>query len=152
MKFFIAGTPKPQGRPRAFVRGKHAAVFSPTTEWKEAVKFASLPLAKHLIVEALHVDIEYIFPRPKSHYGTGKNASVLKKNSPKLMIKKPDLDNLNKAVIDAMGDVSLFRDDSQVINLTSRKRYAVEGETVGAEVTLQVLDEHGNKYVLNESK
>ena len=38
MDFFVLGTPKPQGRPRAFNRGGFTKVYSPGTEWLVAGK------------------------------------------------------------------------------------------------------------------
>ena len=38
---------------------------------------------------------------------------------------KPDLDNVVKAVLDALNGV-VYRDDAQVVNLVATKRYATE--------------------------
>ena len=56
-KIFVTGTPKPQGRPRAFRRGKHVGVFSPTTEWKEAIKFQARNISQ--LNGALEISIDY---------------------------------------------------------------------------------------------
>ena len=133
MIFFVMGLPKPQSRPRAFVRGKHAAVYSPVTEWRNDVKYAAaqqVPFKDN----ALRISIEYLFSRPKSHYGTGKNSEVLKASAPKFMTKRPDLDNLNKAILDALQDSGLIGDDSSVIELASYKLYINKSETQGAEI------------------
>ena len=38
---------------------------------------------------------------------------------------KPDLDNVLKAVLDAMNDV-VYVDDSQVVNMVAHKRYSAQ--------------------------
>lgn len=75
---------------------------------------------------ALHVTITFGFPRPKSHFRTrnGRTAG-LKDSAPYWHTKKPDIDNLAKAVLDAMQpDVML--DDSSICSLYVDKEY-VEG-------------------------
>ena len=62
-------------------------------------------------------------PRPKSHYGTGKNAGKLKLNAPTLHTKKPDLDNLEKMVYDCLDHVS-WKDDSQIVKSIAQKVYS----------------------------
>ena len=136
-KIFVTGTPKPQGRPRAFRRGKHVGVFSPTTEWKEAIKFQARNISQ--LNGALEISIDYFFNRPKSNYGTGRNADKLKDSAPKHMTKKPDLDNLNKAILDALQDVKAIGDDSSVVFLHSYKSYIGKDEIEGAEITIQEL-------------
>lgn len=37
--------------------------------------------------------------------------------------KKPDIDNLNKAVSDAITDIGLWEDDSQVYSISASKYY-----------------------------
>lgn len=57
--------------------------------------------------------------RPKAHYG--KNG--VKKNAPYWHTKKPDLDNLIKAVKDSLTGI-VYRDDGQICLETANKRYA----------------------------
>jgi len=125
LEFFIPGCPKPQGRPRATNFGKHARVYSVKTEWRCMCTKVAHDLLKSQgqYNEAIAVTIEYYFQRPKSHYGTGRNQDKLKASAPKYHISKPDNDNLNKAVLDAFGDAGLLKNDSQVVNLISRKVY-----------------------------
>ncbi len=126
-EFFVLGAPKPQGRPRAFKRGNHAAVYSPSTEWKESVKYAAAKLDK-IEAEALEVNLEFFFSRPKSHYRSGKNSHLLKDSAPKYHTKKPDVDNLAKCILDACQDAGLFKDDSAIVGLTIEKFYIDPGD------------------------
>lgn len=137
MTFFVMGLPKPQSRPRAFVRGKHAAVYSPVTAWRNDVKYAAAQQCP--VYGAIRVTIDYYFKRPKSHYGTGKNSNELKKSAPVFMTKRPDLDNLNKAVLDAMQDGGLISDDSSVVELCSYKTYVEKVGNQGAEIGISII-------------
>ena len=71
------------------------------TPWRTDEKEAALECynsgALNLPVRA---DIEFVFPRPKSHYGTGKNADVLKPSAPKYCISRGngDIDKLANEV------------------------------------------------------
>lgn len=126
-EFRVLGLPKPQARPRAVSRGKFVKVYSPGTEWKEAVKYAATKQQK-ITAEAIEVSLEFYFDRPKSHYGTGKNADKLKARAPRFHTKKPDVDNLAKAVLDACQDAGLFKDDSMVLSLLIEKFYIDPGD------------------------
>ncbi len=125
LEFTVIGTPKPQQRPRAVNRGGFSKVYSPMTEWKERVIKAASELREqgNYFEQSIIVSIDYSFNRPKSHYGTGKNINKLKSSAPDYHIKRPDLDNLNKAVLDAIGDAGLWKDDSIVSVLNTRKFY-----------------------------
>jgi len=70
----------------------------------------------------LRVDINFFFARPKAHYRTGANSHLLRDNAPKWHISKPDRDNLDKFVLDAMKGI-FFRDDSQVCSGSPKKMY-----------------------------
>lgn len=55
----------------------------------------------------------FIFPRPKSHYRTGKHASELRPDAPFWKSSKPDGDKLLRALMDALTFLA-YRDDAQV--------------------------------------
>ena len=61
---------------------------------------------------------------PKARWGTGRNASQLKDSAAALPLTKPDVDKLLRAFLDALTGV-VWKDDSQVTDAISRKRYAV---------------------------
>ncbi len=65
---------------------------------------------------ATAVTIEFIFPRPKS----------LKK-SQLLPITRPDLDNLEKSILDALNGLA-WHDDGQVTDKQAYKRYGEAGK------------------------
>lgn len=78
---------------------------------------------------AVRLDCYFYFQRPSSHYGSGKNAGVLKSSSPTYKISKPDRDNLDKFVLDAMSKV-YWKDDSQVCAGEILKVYDEKPRTV----------------------
>lgn len=129
ISFFAAGDPKGQPRPRAFSRGGHARVFDPGTAegWKSAVALAAKPhLPPEPIAAPVFVTMDFFFARPKSHFRTGKRAGELRDGAPDLYTSKPDVDNLAKAVLDAMTTIGFWRDDAQVWNLSVSKNYVGE--------------------------
>jgi len=71
------------------------------------------------------VDVAFILPRPKS-------APKLK---PVAATKRPDLDKLVRACLDAITN-TVLADDSQVVGLTAAKRVALPDETPGATITV----------------
>ena len=127
MKITVTGIPKAQPRAKAYIRGKHAGVYNPKTadDWKCNIRSAVMEQADgDLILGAVSLEICFYFPRPKAHFGTGKNAGVLKQSSPIHHTAKPDLDNLTKAVKDAITDTgAVWRDDSQVSVSRTAKVY-----------------------------
>ena len=73
----------------------------------------------------LSVSLAFVMPRPMSHYG----AKGLKASAPKRFTKKPDADNLAKAVLDALTQLGMWKDDSQICKLFVWKDYS--GTTLG---------------------
>jgi len=118
--FEVPFAPTPQQRHRT--SGKRT--YDPSA--KDKADF--LALVRHHAPESpvqgvIRVSIGFGFRRPKSHFGAGKNAGVLKKTAAYEYIKKPDVDNLAKFVLDALNGV-FFKDDCQVNFLTAWKHYS----------------------------
>ena len=131
--FRVLGEPVAQPRPRATIRGRHAGMYDPGTAdvWKLLVRnAATLHWNRRVFTGPVCVQIHWFMPRPKSHY-TSKG--VLKPNAPRWHACKPDADNLEKAVLDALTDLGLWRDDSQVCSVHKSKIY---GEHPGALVVI----------------
>lgn len=72
--------------------------------------------------QPIHLKITFSFPRPKSHYGTGKNSTVLKATAPIYHTARPDIDNLIKFVCDALNTV-YWKDDSCICLTEALKVY-----------------------------
>ena len=64
-------------------------------------------------------------PRAKLHFNT---RGELKPSAPRDHVKRPDVDNLAKAVLDALVDQGVIKDDSIVTHLEVAKEYANETE------------------------
>lgn len=126
--FFVAGDPKGQPRARACIRGKRAGVYDPGTAdaWKMAVAEAWRSKAKS--AGAFHggvaLTLRFYFRRPKSHFGSGKNARSLKPSAPAWHTAKPDCDNLAKAVMDVLTRLGAWSDDCQVCRLYVHRSWA----------------------------
>ncbi len=93
----------------------------------------------------MQVSIEFIMPRPKSHFGTGKNAEILKNNAPFFCTSKTtgDVDKLTRSTLDALSVTSggtVLADDSLVVCLQALKRYAKRFEHIGANINIKTFD------------
>ena len=84
-----------------------AAVLLPTTNilgsWRSDVASAAHRAKPEDwdIYAAVSLRCEFVFPRPLSHYGTGKNAGKLKDSAPVHYTKTPDVDKLVRGVADS---------------------------------------------------
>ncbi len=131
LSVFVPGIPKGQPRPRAFaLRGK-ARMFDPGTAegWKGAIAAAIepiLPDERPCWDGPVTLHATFYFPRPRGHYGSGKNAGVLKGSAPRWHTSKPDIDNALKAVMDCLTTLRLWRDDAQVDTLSVKRQWAGE--------------------------
>lgn len=141
VQFFVPGTPKAQPRLRAFY-DKHigqARVYDAGTAegWKGQVALASRafkPLSP--MAGPLYVSIRFQMPRPKSHYRTGKHAGELKPDAPYWHTGKPDRDNLEKAVLDALTELGFWQDDGQVCAGPVEKVYS---QSPGANIEIETI-------------
>lgn len=143
IEFFAVGTPKGQPRPRAFARnfgGKwQARIFEAGTAeaWKSQVTIAAQAhIPAEPIEGPIRVDLTFVFERPKNHFGSGKNSTRLKEGAPKYHTSKPDRDNLDKAVLDALTTLGFWRDDAQVVGGELWKEYATAGRSSGVNVRI----------------
>jgi Holliday junction resolvase RusA-like endonuclease len=146
---FVYGEPKAQPRPRAFARNGRAGIYDPGTAegWKGAIAAALHAHAGRLVTGALRVDLEFYFARPKSHFGTGRNANRLKLSAPIWHTKKPDIDNLEKAVFDALSEksgIGLWKDDTQVLESRSKKLFADRSQA-GMQIDIYAIENHGEE-------
>ena len=88
----------------------------------------------------LLIEATFYVARPKVHYGTGRNAGILKASSPRYPTGRPDYSNLVKLIKDALTLSGVLPDDDQIIGFApgelSRKVYAPFGEPPRTELRL----------------
>jgi len=128
--FEVRGEPKPQPRPRAFVRktsfGPIARVYDAGTaeNWKSLVAEAARPfIPVEPLTGPLSLSVEFWLPRPATHFIASKRERGLKQNAPTFHTSRGDVDNFSKAVMDALTVLRLWHDDEQVAELVASKRY-----------------------------
>jgi Holliday junction resolvase RusA-like endonuclease len=81
----------------------------------------------------------FIFERPKSHFGTGKNSNKLKSSAPAHHIQPPDCDNLKKIVADCLNGL-VYKDDSQIVTAVISKKWAAPGELAKSIIKIKKID------------
>jgi len=143
--FQVFGEPKAQPRPRAFARKMGdkfvARVFEAGTAegWKSLIATAAKPHAPAVPYTCpVRVDVTFIFPRPKIHHIANKPERGLRSDAPQWHTKKPDRDNLDKALLDALTQLGCFwHDDAQVCCGEIVKEF---GPTPGARVMITPME------------
>ena len=134
ISFTVPGEPVAKGRPRSFVRNGHVAHYTPdrTARYENLVKLAaSQAMGDRAPAEgAVRLVVRAVFAIPASWSQRKRAAAV-----GALVIKRPDLDNVIKAVKDGANGV-VWRDDSQVAELVSSKVY---GEAPRVDVCVEVV-------------
>jgi Holliday junction resolvase RusA-like endonuclease len=125
LTFSVPGEPVPQPRPRVSTRGGFARAYVPATHpvhaYRQALAEAAVAAGLSETGEPLNVVIDAVFERPKSHM----RKSGVKADAPRL--PRPDVDNIAKAVLDALQDV--MGDDTNVARLVVEKSYGQEART-----------------------
>ena len=123
--FSVPGEPVPQPRPRVTTRGGFGRAYVPHAHpvhaYRASLAAAARDAGAEPHAEPVSVVIDLVFERPKSHM-TNKG---VKATAPRL--PRPDVDNVGKAVLDALQPV--IGDDTIVGRLVIAKRYSDAGMT-----------------------
>lgn len=129
--FDVPGDPKGKGRPRFAKRGKFTKVYTDqqTLDYENVIRVhASQAIGSSQPLETpINVYLYVRLPIPQSYSKKRKEACLSGSERP---TKKPDIDNIAKAFLDAMNGV-IYLDDTQVVSLHVNKLYsAVPGVDV----------------------
>ena len=123
--FSVPGDPVPQPRPRVSTAGGFARAYVPKDHpihaYRQAVTVAARAAGVRQATGPVSIIIDAVFARPKSHMNKG----GVKPAAP--VLPRPDVDNLGKAVLDALQEV--MGDDSNVGRLLVEKTWGTEGRT-----------------------
>jgi Holliday junction resolvase RusA-like endonuclease len=144
IEFFVPGIPKAQGRPRTRVirRGKAAwaQIYNPhnADDWKARIQIIARPHAPRApILGPVRLSLTFLLPRPQTHF----KRRVLRPDAPQWHAIKPDMDNFEKAILDAITVVKIWHDDSQIADKRTRKIYIPEADDPpGCFVSLQAIE------------
>lgn len=88
----------------------------------------------------LSLDCTFYVKRNKDHYGTGRNAGLLKDWAPKYPTGKPDLSNLKKMIEDCLVLARVLPDDDQVVEGEECKLYVAYGEQPRSVIRIRVVE------------
>jgi len=143
----VAGVPVPKGSTKAFyikALNRCVTMANNANKQKPWVSSISLEAEKQMAGRPpartmVHVNhMVFYFPRPKGHYGTGKNANTLKDWAPEYHTTTPDIDKLERCVYDAMTNI-VYSDDAIVCDVKSKRKLYSEG-FVGMELEMEVFE------------
>lgn len=134
LSFWVTGNPV--GQPRARHGKGRTYDNGAADQWKLRVKEHALIAWDGMpFIGPLRVSLQFHFKRPASHY---RRKGGFKPSAPvRWHTQKPDRDNLDKAVLDALTDLHLWRDDCAVCAGSVEKFWA---ESPGCHVTIELLE------------
>ena len=128
IRFFVPGVPAPGGSKKAFAHARTGKIIVQDTckrnkPWRAMVAHEASLVCRVPLQGPIMVAVTFYLPRPKIHYGTGKNRGELKGNAPYYHVSKPDATKLWRAAEDALKGIC-WLDDSQVAIQMIEKQYA----------------------------
>lgn len=133
---WVAGDPAPQGSKRHVGRGVLIESSKRVKPWRQDVREACLAAIAErggtgavLIPGPCKVHVEFVLRRP---------ASAPKRSTPPAA-KRPDVDKLARAVLDALSSAGVYADDARVIDLHVTKRIAEIGEQTGCLISVTAV-------------
>lgn len=137
VSFVVPGEAVGKGRPRVSTIGGHARMFTPkkTANYESLIAMAAQAAmqGRDLIVGPVLVEMK-IFVSVAASWSKKKTAEALQ--GLVMPTKKPDADNVLKAICDGINGI-VFKDDVQVVNVSMSKRF---GETPGVLVRVVPLE------------
>ena len=120
--FEVPGKPRGKGRPRASVVAGRARMYTPAETASYENKILLCYQQRHSgkrFLAPVSLEVEAYFSVPRSY--TKKRAALCAQNALRPTCK-PDMDNIVKAVADALNGVA-YADDSGIVELHISKRY-----------------------------
>lgn len=143
LTFTVHGVAQPAGSKRGFHRGGRVIITDANAKsrpWKAQVTDAGAAAmgGAALLDGPLSLELVFYIPRPKGHYGTGRNAGTVRASAPAFPAVKPDVLKLARAVEDALTGIA-YRDDAQIVQERLVKRY---GEPARVEVVIDTAHDH----------
>lgn len=127
ISFTVPGKPFGKQRPRVISNGRFSTAYTPkeTVAYENLVKFYYQTEAKgdRFPDDAvLRVEIAAYYEIPKSTSKSKKEAMLTYKVRP---TKKPDIDNVTKAICDSLNLIA-YHDDSAIVDAVVKKYYSTE--------------------------
>ncbi len=123
----LLGAPIPLCRPRACKRGGFIHMYDCQKTEKERIQWQVRSLYKEKpMLLPLEIDFVFAMPIPKATSKINHRYMIQGDIHP---MKKPDLDNLIKFILDCLNGI-LFHDDSQVQIIHARKVYSDSPRTI----------------------
>lgn len=117
LRIFVSGDPVPQGSKKGYVVGGRAVIVDDNKDelkaWRGRVAAAASVHFKGDRIDEGPVVVLLTFGMPRG--------SSVRREFPTV---RPDLDKLMRAVLDALTEAGVWRDDAQVIDAYPRKRYS----------------------------
>lgn len=124
MFLVIPGNPVGKGRPRVTTRGGFARAYTPrrTADYESSIvgAYNAQIASKYKLSGPIEANIKAFFKLPSSISKKEKN--LLLSNTIK-HTHKPDIDNIEKSVLDALNGYA-YEDDSQIVKLSAEKFYS----------------------------
>lgn len=125
INFKVDGPPQGKGRPRFSKVGKFTKVYTPekTKIYESLIRDAATSAMGPMepLETAVSVHLYLYFSVPASYSKKRKEDCLTGVERP---TKKPDVDNVAKAYLDAMNGV-VYKDDAQIVYLTVSKHYGL---------------------------
>lgn len=136
IEFVIPGVPVAKGRPRFARRGNFVATFTPekTATYETLVSWHAHQAMNGAIPLSGPVRVHIIATMPIPASATKKARAAISTGNHR-HTKRPDLDNICKAITDGMNAI-VYADDSQICAIGAEKVY---GEAVGVSVRVVAL-------------
>lgn len=127
---WIPGTPRPQGSLKIVTSASTGQAFAKNSntliEYRNFAvgEYAKAWGAQQPLETPVSLRLIFYLSRPKSHYGTGKNAKKLKPSAPRWPGGTPDTDKLIRAQADALTIARVVADDALFVEIAARKEWA----------------------------
>lgn len=113
----VRGLPAPQGSKNHVGNGKMVESSKKLKPWRQDVKEDALNVVGddwELLDGPLIAAMTFTFLRPKGHFGTGRNAGMLRESAPPRPAVYPDLSKILRATEDALTGI-VWKDDARVV-------------------------------------
>lgn len=138
--FVVPGKPQGKARPRFDSRRKVTYTPQKTKDYEELVRSSFIMSCKGSapLEGAIRARIIAFYPIPKSATKSVRKAMADGKIYPTV---KPDLDNIIKAVLDALNGYA-YKDDAAIVDIKVKKRYSEKPK-----VFVTLADENDFDYI-----